>query len=93
MDTIQSSFGDPNNAIRLAYKNPDLPPSDKRWLIDSLYGRTTEIARAGSQAMAEVEKVLNKQTARSGGSEWDLITKAQNAIAARDEVVSLNVPQ
>ncbi len=58
MEGIHQSIGALNSTIRLVYKNPDMSPSDKRQLIDSLYGQMIELARAGNEAMADTDKAL-----------------------------------
>jgi hypothetical protein len=60
MEGIHQSIGAINSAIRAVYKSPDMSPSDKRQIIDALYGQMIELARAGNQAMAAVDKALGK---------------------------------
>lgn len=60
LDGVHSSIGQSNADIRMVYKNPDIKPDEKRQLIDSMYGQMTEMARAGNEAMAAVDKVLGK---------------------------------
>lgn len=61
MEGIHKSLSVINNAIRMVYRLPDMTPSDKRQLIDSMYGQMIEQARAGNQAMAETDKALRDQ--------------------------------
>jgi conjugative element/phage-associated large polyvalent protein len=58
MEGAHETIGTLNNAIRMVWKNPDMTPSDKRQLIDSMYGQMIEVARAGNEAMVAVDKVL-----------------------------------
>jgi hypothetical protein len=51
MEGVHETIGVLNATIRLVYKNPDMSPSDKRQLIDSMYGQMIEVARAGNAAM------------------------------------------
>jgi hypothetical protein len=59
MDGMRETLGVLNSAIRMVWRNPDMSPSDKRQLIDSMYGQMIEVARAGNQAMQEVDEVLD----------------------------------
>jgi hypothetical protein len=48
-----------NQVIRGVYKDPDIPPDEKRQLIDTMYFRMIEVAKAGNQALDEAEARLN----------------------------------
>lgn len=58
LDGISDSMREMNSIIRMVHRHPDMEPSDKRQLIDSMYGMMIEMARAGNEAMREVDKIL-----------------------------------
>lgn len=58
LDGIQESLALLNTNIRMVHRNPDMTPTDKRQLIDSMYGQMIELTRAGNKAMAEVDAAL-----------------------------------
>lgn len=45
--------------IQGVYKNPDIPPDEKRQIIDTMYFRMIEVAKAGNQALDQAEARLN----------------------------------
>ena len=58
MDGVQDSIRMLNTNIRLVHRNPEMSPSDKRQLIDTMYGQIITLARAGNETMRTIDKVL-----------------------------------
>lgn len=60
LDGFKQAISEHAQLIRMIYQNPQMSPSDKRQLIDTLYFRMSEIAKAGNEAMKSVDKSVAK---------------------------------
>ncbi|MGC2521478.1 MAG: LPD38 domain-containing protein [Stellaceae bacterium] len=58
LDGIEKALQEHNKLIRDVYKNPQMTPSDKRQLIDTVYYRMIELGQAGKAALQRVDAAL-----------------------------------
>ncbi|HXA22749.1 MAG TPA: LPD38 domain-containing protein [Acetobacteraceae bacterium] len=58
LDGIHKAIQMQSTLVRDIYKNPDIPPDQKRQLIDTAYWRMIEIAQSGKAAMAQARAQL-----------------------------------
>ena len=61
LDGINKALQQHNKLIRDIYKNPQMTPSDKRQLIDTIYYRMIELGRAGKAALGQVDRAFGAQ--------------------------------
>lgn len=54
LDDVRETLITHSQLIRMIHKNPDVPADEKRQLIDTLYFRMIEVARAGNEALDAV---------------------------------------
>ncbi|MDH5578265.1 MAG: hypothetical protein OEZ09_07370 [Betaproteobacteria bacterium] len=60
LEGIHQSIGTLNGIIRLVHQNPEMTPSDKRQLIDQMYGQMILLARTGVEEMRKIDEVIGK---------------------------------
>ena len=58
LDGIAKALQEHNKLIRDIYKNPQMTPSDKRQLIDTIYYRMIELGQAGKAATRQIDGTL-----------------------------------
>ncbi len=58
LDAFQQTLSEHSHLIRDIWKDPDMQPDEKRQLIDTLYFSEIQIAQAGRQAMAAIDRNL-----------------------------------
>jgi hypothetical protein len=58
LDGIDQALREHSQIIRDVYKNPEMPPDEKRQFIDTLYYREIELSRAGLTAMNAAKEAL-----------------------------------
>jgi F0F1-type ATP synthase delta subunit len=61
LDEISKALQEHNKLIRDVYKNPQMTPSDKRQLIDTIYYRMIELGRAGKAMSQQINRTLGPQ--------------------------------
>lgn len=64
LDSINRAISQQNQLVRLIYKNPDIKPDEKRQIIDATYFNMINMARAGNEAMKELDDSMNQQPTR-----------------------------
>lgn len=52
LNSIHTALAEHSQIIRDVYKNPDIPPDEKRQLIDTTYWRMSELAKIGNETLA-----------------------------------------
>lgn len=57
---IKDSLGNAAHLVRTIDQNPGVSAEDKRQLIDTLYGSMIQMAHAGNQAFADIDKALGR---------------------------------
>lgn len=58
LEGIADSLATINSIIWLTHRNPEMDPSDKRQLIDSMYGQMIDLTKAGNEIMRDTEHLL-----------------------------------
>jgi hypothetical protein len=64
LDGIREALTTHSQVIRMVHKNPDISADEKRQLIDSYYFRMIELAKAGNEALGDIEKTVGKGVAK-----------------------------
>lgn len=55
LDGHRETLTDMNKIIHMVNKNPDMPPEEKRQVIDTIYFRMIEIAKSGREILSAVK--------------------------------------
>lgn len=55
LTAMKDVLSEHSQLIRLVYKNPDVPADEKRQIIDTLYFRMMEVAKAGNDAFRQLQ--------------------------------------
>lgn len=58
LDAIRETLTQQSQLVRMVYKNPDIPPGEKRQLIDTMYMNMIGVAKGGNTALEIAEKAL-----------------------------------
>ncbi len=56
LDAIKQTITEHNQIIRDVYKNPQIPPAEKRQLIDQLYFSMIQLSRGGNDAIKQMRE-------------------------------------
>lgn len=60
LDAMDRALNEQNMLIRAIYKNPGIPPDEKRQLIDATYYNMIQMTRVGNQMMKEIDAAMPK---------------------------------
>jgi hypothetical protein len=61
LDGMHTALAMQSKLVRDVYRNPDMPPDEKRQLIDTAYWRMSEIAKNGVTAQRQIRAALSPQ--------------------------------
>jgi hypothetical protein len=55
LDAVEKTLNEHSKLVQDIYKNPQVPPAEKRQLIDQLYASMIEVARSGNEAIRTMQ--------------------------------------
>jgi hypothetical protein len=67
LDAIERTLNEHSKLVQDIYKNPQVPPDEKRQLIDRIYSNMIEVARSGNEAIRTMQGALISKTMLPAG--------------------------